>query len=564
MTSRYSYPHKGKQGSKTETTCRRLIIKRMCFIAIFLLIFLTTVDRREFRRAWSQKVDSVNFKSDPQNSTLKTPRNLNTELTANRDLESLNLRYVNSHDLSPIYDNTEPRYSALDFQSRYQSKSNHDVSSRTLEANLQPIRTWKTELLRSLQSLPKLVVQSPLLYRNSLKRSPSVGRLVKLAFDFVEQSDKSYKIVDLDRAQALLDSAIELLIQARYTLIDPKKVAILYLRRAVVAVEQKQFLLAAMNFREALLLSPDLRLKKGFDSAMTLEIFENTLKQLQRLNPYELIKLAERREWIDDRQISLITIKLKDRYFASIWQISKSMTLKLESKFAKSMLVREELNLSKDESVDQGMTRLASQIWHNLPFKVKVQPAKLSQPWQILSGWGLSTPINSPVSAIAFPGVVIETNVQAFRQLRLKWGGSFANSIQDTARDLRENFSIAQAYFGPLWSKVKSHWWFSLGVMIEWTYLGSTKLTRSVGCKFFDLTSEVPTEICNPGRDIREIKSSWRLGPRLQMSFGLQLVKPLSIALQLNASSSLYEQNKHPFTWPIGMAILIGYSFNYR
>ena len=101
------------------------------------------------------------------------------------------------------------------------------------------------------------------------------------------------------------------------------------------------------------------------------------MKQLQSLSPYELIKLAERREWIDDSQISLIAIKLKDRYFASIWQISKSKTLNLESKLAKSMLAREELTLLKGESVHEGMTRLASKIRKSLPFKSKLKASPM-------------------------------------------------------------------------------------------------------------------------------------------------------------------------------------------
>ena len=533
---------------------------------ILILLCLSLTQLSYITTTWAQEINSSNQLVDNQFKDKQTSTQSNmAKRMADENViyENLYLSYVHSHDLTPLYQNHERKSSALDFQSNPEYDFEHTslLEVKNIKNNHSSPK-WEFELLVAFRSLSNLRIKSPLQQRRTLEKSIAVRRLIKLAHDFIKYSNQAYKLVDLERAQVLLDSAIELLIQARYTLIKPKKMAVLYLRRGVVAVEQKQFLLAAMNFREALLLSPGVRLKKGFDSPATIEVFEQTLKQLQNLKPYELIKLAERREWKEERQISLIVIKLKNSFFASVWQTSKSKKLSVESSFAKNMLVREELTLNKSESLNEGMKRLATKIWAILPFKLQKKSVNSSVPWQIMSGWGLSTLLKSPVSTVAFPGMVFEVDVQAFRQLQLKWGGSFSNSIQDSARDLRESFGMANAYFGPFWSRVKTHWWISLGFMIEWTYLGSTKITRSVGCKFFDSEASVPLEICNPNRDVRVIPSSWRLGPRLQMSLGLQLVRPLSIALQLNTSGSVYEQNKHPFAWPVGGSILIGYSFN--
>ena len=485
------------------------------------------------------------------------------------EYEDLSLAYVYSHDLTPLYNTEPPKYSALDIQAfgSIPKLETNSVSKDTKDKSVPSSKyntsfEWETELIIAFKKLRYLKLITPKQNLLKLKRLVSNNRLIKLADDFIKQSDQAYKLVDLERAQAFLDSAIELLIQARYSMTNSHQMGLLYMRRAVVAVEQKQFLLAAMNFREALLLAPYLRLKKGFDSDATVEVFKTTLRQLQNLNAYELIKLAERREWKEGRQITLMVTKLKSEFFASVWQMSKGKNLKISNGLAKNLLTRQELDLLVGETSTQAMKRLATQIWNNLPFLPKKTPPKQSKPWQVMSGWGLSTPLKSPVSTLTFPGIVIEAKTQAFRQLQLTWGSVFANSTQDAAKDLRKNFTIAQGYFGPLWSKVATRWWFTLGVMLEFTYLGSTQITRSVGCKFFDLESQLPLEICNPGRDIRNIQDSWRLGPRFQMSFGLRLVRSLSVGLQFNASGSFYEHSPHPFDWPIGMAILIGYSFN--
>ena len=89
-------------------------------------------------------------------------------------------------------------------------------------------------------------------------------------------------------------------------------------------------------------------------------------------------------------------------------------------------------------------------------------------------------------------------------------------------------------------------------------------MTRAVGCKFFDLSYPVPNEICDPQRDIREIKSSWSFGPRFELSSGVIIAKHLLIGAHFFSSFEFYQSTPHPFGWPLGGGVLIGYSFHSR
>ena len=278
MTQRHNCSHRQRQEYKKIIPCQ-ISVKNHWMSVVLLLLCLNVVQVTYITYTMAQESNSSNQLAA---DSIKNDQNLSQSgivqemVDDSLNYEDLSLSYVHSHDLTPLYQNYEPKYSALDFQSN--PESDLDLSSLLDFQNVKSKQSsleWESALLMALRSLPNLRVKSPVQHLRKLEKSLAVKRLIKLAHDFIRHSNQAYKLVDLERAQVLLDSAIELLIQARYTLTNPQKMALLYLRRGVVAVEQKQFLLAAVNFREALLLAPNLRLKKGFDRPDTIEVFEN-------------------------------------------------------------------------------------------------------------------------------------------------------------------------------------------------------------------------------------------------------------------------------------------------
>ena len=473
--------------------------------------------------------------------------------------------YARSIDLTGLYHSIPPFKSSLDFstfQGRPASLVQSLKSASSSEAN--PI-SWEIQLVKILSKWTNIRLITPTILRQKLSRSINAKRLVKLAIEFTEKSEQAYKSVDLEHSQSLLDSAIELLAQARYVLVNPFGIGLLYLQRGVVAIEQKQLLRAALDFRKALLLAPSLRLKKGFDSELSVKVFYETLTQLQSLGPQELVKLSEQREWIQDRHSTLVIIRVKNQIFSSLWRASRNQRKRdgQELSRVQDLVSREQLKLLSNQNLDISLSRLASRIWACLPIQVKdVHSHKKFSAWHLSSGLGVAMHFKSPVSLVIQRGLQVEASVKLLSQFQLSMGGMFSSSTQDESSDLTESFTTSALYLGPLWIKISRIWWFAFGLMIEGSRLSETTITRAVGCKFFDLSSQVPLEICDPQRDIRYNNGVWRFGPRLQVSAGVKLSRRLRLGLQAYGSNSFYQSGAHPFEWPIGASILIGYSFN--
>lgn len=468
------------------------------------------------------------------------------------------LVYAVSLDLSPIYQELSPPKSSLEFIKTHVRERGSEERLTLAQSDNLNFRSLENSLIESLGRWPNLSVVSPERYRSRLVKSSHRQRLVKLAYQFIREAEVAYKDVDLDRTRALLDSAIELLSQSKYSLLKPVEVAQLYLKRGIVAIEKRQVLSASLDFRRALLLGPKLRLKSGFDSPMAVKVFNETLKQLQELDSRELVKLAELREWIDDRSPTLIIIKVQDKVFSALWGSPGTPRGSLQHG-----VVRDQESLQIELTYQESMDKLASRIWLNLPItSMRLSNAIAKDSWELFAGWVVSTPLKAPVEIITQPGLLLEIVVKVLTQLEVKSGLSLAQNSRDQAQDLTRSFPISSIYMGPLWSKTNRRWWLSFGVMLEGSYLGSTSITRIVGCKYFDLSSDIPQEICNPRRDIRQIKGSWRLGPRIQMNAGVNVARSWKVAIQLNSSISFYQSSEHPFEYPVGAGLLIGYSFN--
>ena len=114
-----------------------------------------------------------------------------------------------------------PKTSSLDVSNIDKMSQQLIHSIRNTSTLNQQSNRWESSFIEALIAWPNLKVSTPEQLRTRLRRSLNVRRLVKLAAEFVVKSQKAYKVVDLEHAQALLDSAIELLVQARYILINP-------------------------------------------------------------------------------------------------------------------------------------------------------------------------------------------------------------------------------------------------------------------------------------------------------------------------------------------------------
>ena len=467
------------------------------------------------------------------------------------------LVYAATIDLSEIYSSAEPETSSF---------SIHDTTPPTgLKKKHQSVKNLEKSLIEALKLWPNIKLVTPQKIRNKLESSKSNQRLIKLARQFIEKSELAYRQVDLERAQSLLDSAIELMIQAQYILINPGYLGLVYLKRGMVAIEQKELLRASLDFRKALLLAPYLRLKKNFDHPIAVNIFFQTLQQLQKLSTHELSRLAEQREWIQSEHITLVVVKVKDSVFTAIWQATKETDSLIQSQVntMDDWVAREHLKLSQKLSMANMVNRLASRLWQCIPVKLRYAiDETVGKNWYFMSGWGALIPTKSPVDFTIQPGIFVETSFSLLAQLSFKIGAMWSNSTQDDAKDLTKPFSHSSVYIGPQWMMNKKLWWVSTGFLLEGSYLGGTEITRTVGCKYFDLESTIPSEICNPSRDIKEIQRTWRIGPRVQFDFGFKVAKSLMIGVQAYGSASLYQTKNHPFEWPVGGGLVIGYSFN--
>ena len=183
-----------------------------------------------------------------------------------RDYIRQKLTFIQTLDLTSIYDEGVPHASSLSVTLNRLARSKNNAQSPKARPQTDSIlEQFERELSRELKRWPNLRLTAPLTSRRNVKRAQGYRRLSQLANAFAHSALIAYQDVDLDRAQASLDSAIELMTQAREVVISPQKVAGLYLFRGVISVEKKQYLRASNDFQQALLLDSKLRLKAGFD-----------------------------------------------------------------------------------------------------------------------------------------------------------------------------------------------------------------------------------------------------------------------------------------------------------
>ena len=489
------------------------------------------------------------------------------------------ITFTSALDLTPLYDVTPPKESSLavtlkalrrftepeanskvtesspklpKLQNQRSHHSNHNDSTSGLNELIPKIEA-------ELQRWPNLKLTRMETYRGRSRRAQHYKRLIELTRTFVRSALKSYREVDLERTLASLDSALELTLQARQVMIAPDLVARISLFRGMIAVELRQYLRASIDFQRALLLSPKLRLKPGFDHQESLRIFEEVIRQLRSLSTSELIRLAERREWSELQTVSLVLIKVKSRLFSLLYRPTNRLGVNVKAREELTDLVTRERYIWGREDL---ASRVASRVWACLPLSRIRQRQSEPLRLRVFGGWQTDTPLRSPVDQIPRFGATAKLVWEVLSQLDMQLGGAWSTSALDAARDLQTPLTSWAFYVGPQWTRHWSRAWMSLGLMVETSWLSRATITRAVGCKYFDLSYPLPSEICDPQRDLRKISDTWRFGPRVELSVGTTFAERILLSAQVFSSLEVYQSSAHPFGWPLGGSVLLGYSFH--
>ena len=463
-------------------------------------------------------------------------------------------------DLTPLFDLTAPQESSLALL----LKSGGDLHQLKPVLNseiAQLNKAVQTEL--SLFPNLNIVIETSQAISTSSRGS---HRLMELAQELTLGALQAYRQVDLERAQSSLDAAIELYRQSKRVLIAPYEVGYLYLLRGVISVEQGQLVRGSLAFQKALLIEPTLRLKEGYDNEIVLRSFNLTLDQLRSLSIPELIRLAERPEWGNSTALRVVLVRVEKSVESLLYFSPFSQTTRANSP-DESAFIRRELEPKYRERFswdDPSLaSRIASRIWICVPLERRSSSASYPPlPFRLSAGWTSNLLIRSPVSTLAQFGGFAQVDYQLISQLELSLGGMWSNSTRDQDQNLMKSFSAWGGVIGPRWHRKWRRWWASAGLLFQVTRLGETKITREVGCKYFDLNVPLPPEICSPERDIRHISSVWQFGPRLELDGGLMIAQKLMIGFRLFSAIELFEIENSPFGLPIGLGVHLGYSFH--
>jgi hypothetical protein len=409
----------------------------------------------------------------------------------------------------------------------------------------------------------RMISGQPLLSLVTNRREYS--RLVTLARSLTLQGEQAFREVDLDRAHALIDSALDLFEQSGHIHIEPREVAQVYLTRGVIALEESQMLHASLSFRTALLYAPQLRLREALDGAKAYQLFEETRRQLIALSSAELTRFAERTMIRRPRSHALLMIVLPSSLH-TVLSVNTSPTRPKRLLNDRSHIQDDFLENIRDQEpildLDRSMNRLAARIWACLPFELKTPQRNSSPLFSMHTGWQGYIFSRSPISLFNLLGFNIGINWPLVNRLNGYFGGAWLTSNRDVKEDLRSNLSSFNTYIGAQWVSHRrgAHWLATLA--LEISYLSPVTLTREVGCKFFELNDELPSQLCAPQVDIQQFVSTWRVGPRVEIGGEIPLSKHLTLTLLGFISTDFYETSENSFGRPIGGMINLGYIFH--
>ena len=172
--------------------------------------------------------------------------------------------------------------------------------------------------------------------------------------------------------------------------------------------------------------------------------------------------------------------------------------------------------------------------------------------------------LQSPVDVLLFSGVELSAALTLFKPVELLLGGGWHTSGRDVREDLRQDVHTYALQLGPLWrfGRGEGSLSASLALTLGLRHFSEVLVTREVGCKYFDLSADLPPQLCQPQRDITRFDESWRVTSRLLFGVSVPLRSALALVFNLSASSELYELSEGPFKRPVSFSVGLGYGFH--
>jgi len=425
-------------------------------------------------------------------------------------------------------------------------------------------------LLAQLSAYGNLALRPPPRALEALTAAPAYARTVELARGLARRGVQAYREVELEQAQAQLESALELFEQCRQREVDPREVAQVTLTLGFVLLEQRHLLRAAGAFESALLLNPRLRLRADFDGPLAYKTFEEARARLTSLSAEELTRLAEP---------SRAALR-RGEHALWLWLTPSGVSATLAVWRGEHMEVRREREGlggelggglgagaggggGEAEEVAAALSRLAGRLWACVPLQRLGADGDERTASVYAAGPGGLLFLRRPVGLVAHVGVEGVAARRVTRWLYVLGGASWSVSGRDAREDLRGDLSVASGHVGSRWvvgGELGEEPTASAAVSLEALWRSAALLSREVGCKFFPPSPTLPPQLCQPSVDLSPLPASLQVGPRVELALTLPLRRPLYAELAAGLSWGLYQLTETPFTLPLTLSLRLGFT----
>ena len=412
-------------------------------------------------------------------------------------------------------------------------------------------------MLGHLSGYESLALRAPAAAREALSAAPAYARTVELARGLARRGVQAYREVELEQAQAQLESALELFEQCRHQEVDPRELAQVNLTLGVVLLEQRQLLRAALSFERALLLNPRLRLRAEFDGPLAYKTFEEARVRLTALSLEELTRLAEP---------SRAALR-RGEHALWLWRTPRGVSATLAVWRGEHMEVRRDREplegLAEDARRSDALSRLAARLWACAPLQRLTPQGDTRSTTTFALGPSALGFLRRPVGWVAQVGVEGAAARRFTRWLYAYAGGSWSVSGRDAREDLRRDITVASGHIGSRWvvgGELSEDLTGSISLSLESLWRSEVPITREVGCKHFPASPTLPPQLCQPDVDIVTLPASLQVGPRLELALTLPLRAQLYAELAAGVSWGLYQRDPSPFSLPLTLSLRLGYA----
>jgi hypothetical protein len=424
------------------------------------------------------------------------------------------------------------------------------------------IRKQWDQVILELQNKGNLKIITIDSLKSDLKKNPQFTQNLNQAQFLTRQGVQSYREVELEKAMLFFEQALIAYRSIDYALIEPQEVAQVYLEIAFCAIELANEIKADQAFREALIHHPKIKLKVGIDGEKAIKIFNQTVQRLKT-------------ELQDETTRHMILLSLEGNLFNPIKNAYHLKSILIPSGFytqlsSQAGLKSIEVTLNPNQTPHQNLeqtdigSRLASKIWHCLPFQIGKRTKSSSQlPFELYGGMHYFSYLEAPTNLFSNVGTDFRFVLTSRQRVSLDLHVSWANSNRDSQEHLRQDLTSWRIAILPKIALYKNtRIMINLSLGLELNHLNAIKLTREVGCKYFEPSPQIPNEICLFNEDFQNFDASFNIGTRAQIEINIPLSsEAFRLAMILNATSYFVESNQNVLGLPVGGSLQLGYSF---